>query len=332
MTSDILFSAMSGINSDYVISAATWMTAAPPKDRRRTLRFTLIAAALLVLVTIPIAVIIANHYGITPPPPIPTITTDTTAAPTTTEKVYQSLYDIPGAVSINGVTPTETEGSIPTYAPPDRELWKQSLRANRSGYFALMGTILQQDLAIVPNGNGFYHVMTLTVNVQTPLNFQDAPTEFRCVYVCEYQPKATVQYPENSVVEKSYSGAYHLGHPSMQGIVYDQYTITTPYYLYPEYDDYCVYTDMSAWIKIGESGFPNGTWAFLVESITEQTLTVNNQEHALSDYADYLMIAHFSTNTPYYITDSTSLHLGRVWHGGFQYGEFKSIWQTKQDK
>ena len=114
MTQTDLFIAFGNVNEDYRSAAIKSIQYTP--SGRRTLRFTLIAATLLVLVTIPIAVIIANHYGITPPPPIPTITTDTTAAPTTTEKVYQSLYDIPGATELDEETKEQLKNASNSFS------------------------------------------------------------------------------------------------------------------------------------------------------------------------------------------------------------------------
>ena len=184
MTQDQILTTLNEATETFLQSAHAMMTstAAPQKDRRRTLRFTLIATALLVLVTIPIAVIIASHYGIAPPPPLPTTTTDTTAVPATNEKVYQSITDIPGAVRVN------TENAIGKITPsdkypPDEYVQKMKSATARVNF---VGTASFVEAVSVSDGNHNWTIMTFDVTVEKAILNTEAGKTYRILIVCYY--------------------------------------------------------------------------------------------------------------------------------------------------
>ena len=164
MNAEILINELNNTSNAYLDDLIIFhQTVSTVKPRRRTLRFTLIAAALLVLVTIPIAVIIANHYGITPPPPSPTITTDTTAAPTTTEKVYQSLYDIPGA------SVTDVESILGAPGPTDYQSPSSSVIESyiKCQTILFIGSVESIESVLVPTGlyNSVFCLCVMSVKI-----------------------------------------------------------------------------------------------------------------------------------------------------------------------
>ena len=256
MTNDTLFSAMSGIKSDYVISAANWMTAAPQKDRRRTLRFTLIAAALLVLVTIPIAVIIANHYGITSPPPIPTITTDTTAAPTTTEKVYQSLYDIPGASVTDVESILGAPGPIDYQSPSSRVIesyieWQPTI---------FIGSVESIESVLVPTGlyNSVFCLCVMSVNVTDRVaNASSLPETVKLLAYYHYRVESDGTYTRL------------FGHSNILDDLQEKKDTVTKDYVY--------------------LGGESKSFLFILEKEPKrQSIPINGVFHSYTEYADYV--------------------------------------------
>ena len=153
-------------HNDLYAPYAVQKTSTTIKPHRRTLRFTLIAAALLVLVTIPIAVIIASHFGIMSPPSLPiNATTDTTAAPTTTEKVYESITTLPGAILLDDQTKERMVNAplSPRVGIINPKRLLESIERNQ--YPIIIGTVESLESVVITNADTAHVYSRLRVTV-----------------------------------------------------------------------------------------------------------------------------------------------------------------------
>lgn len=262
----LLLNAMTHIEPAYVESASKAMEEGNLAKSRRPLRYLLIAATLtLILVAILLPIALGED-----PVSTPEITTPQT--PTTTEKVYASLLDIPGASASSSAVadkPNDKVFSGMIQGSPKKEFqenWAQNVRNN---YSFVVGKVLEHTSVDIPTEEGFYRLYTFTVEIDEILRDKGNKSVegleiFTAVYGCHYLP-----YEESNGTLR--------------------YRITTPYH---PYGDKTIYCDLGA-MALEVAYRTSFELAFQLESSEGLTLALNGEELNFSDYAPFYMTGSF---------------------------------------
>ena len=263
MTAEQFFISLSGANSTYIKSAAQSLavnTASKPQKNRRPLRYLLIAATLtLILAAILLPIALGKDRTT-----IPDITTST---PTTTEKIYASITDIPGATTPSSFNTTlYTPSGFNDYKQWFLWNWAYHLRNNCS---AVVGRVLEYDAVDIPVEEGFWRLYTIQIAIDEQLcnngnKSTKELTSLSAVYACQYIPSSN----------DDDAGPYRLAS------------------YYQAFDDNGFYCDMGAIaLQYSDKNFFPGEVVFQLESAQTHTITLNGETVNLSDYAPFFMTA-----------------------------------------
>lgn len=246
MTKTDVFLAFGNVNDEYLAAAIESMKPAPVSLPRRRLRYAILAASFILIATlIPIIVIIAQN----------------TAQPQLPADSYLSITDIPGAIlfsETNNFDPTD----IGNYSPHPSQsltaqehyerqiLWTQKMLRNHT---VVVGKASKIESVVIPDGDAYYHLVTLTINIEQNCTSPENTDSVRAVYAVRYKKSA--------------------------GYTFTEYIVDTPY----REAEYEFYYDMGAFLNEEKNSF------FLLDPITEKTIEANGKTIDLSKYGDCYM-------------------------------------------
>ena len=177
MTADSIFEAMSGIKSEYLVSAIQEEPAKAKVDLWFLRRLAYIAAAILILITIPFTVILANHIGSQPP---------LTSAPT-----YRPLTDLPGAIPIdpqNGVVKTDTA----LYVSKDELIRRFKIFKEKTNF---VGTAQFVEAVQIFNGDKYWTLMVFDITVEKAILNTSEGATIRALSTCYYNANGNIVIP-----------------------------------------------------------------------------------------------------------------------------------------
>ena len=207
MNGFIFLNSLEGIDESMLIAAQGFMQEKAKPKNRRPLRYLLIAATLaatLALILVAIFIPLALGRDRVSPPDI------TTSTPTTTEKIYASITDIPGATKL------ESMESYPKEFYPvikfDSQKWTENIKNH---YSVFVGKLIDVEAVFLDEGDMRYVISVLTYQVYESIyNFEKTDT-IKTVYVSEYRRDDSLRYR----IESTYSP--HEGISVKKDMLYD---------------------------------------------------------------------------------------------------------------
>lgn len=281
---ELLENAIGKIDDDLLFDAEKARNQAP---RRRFAFFVAAACLTIMLLAIPLGILIANQTD-TPEVPIVDATTSlpvTTQAPITTEKPKASVLDIPSAeLFVNdGSFQTLTgknfsSGAFYTFTETQVQNWAKVIKQENE---AVAGIIKSSTSVLIPDGDAYYRVTTMEIEVLQDFSGIDAKT-VNAVYVCRYEWDRSKYIPktEYAVAE----GIIESSDDTPDTVV------SGPALLL---DMFANAEEITWWYHEGYPMVP----FILLKDAKDQSLTIENETYALSDYADYVLDACLQYDT-----------------------------------
>jgi len=227
------------------------------------LRYALIAASLTLLIAL-IPITVTIANRTAPPPPVTNPPVTDAPLPNT----HLSITDIPGAEAIDSDTlPKNFSGFDyhpgPNLTPIDTSAHQWATTV-RENYSTSKGTVENIKSILIQDGELYYHITQFTLNVQTHYFNTDGKDTVSLINVTLYK--------KNS----------------------NYFTVQNPYIITEEHS---IYYDMGLYAE------ENPTGLCVYESAKNHTVTIQGITYALSEYADYYLVAHmqyrrFSSTNP----------------------------------
>ena len=276
---ELLENAIGKIDDDLLFDAAQ----ARMRKPRRIPYFVAAACLTMILLIIPIGILLANQTE-TPKVPIvdtttsssPTTTTAiTTPTPITTEKPKNSVLDIPSAeLFVNdGSFQTEpgkglTANAFYSFSDTQLHAWANRIKEENE---AVVGIVKSYTSVLIPDGKAYYRVTTMEIEVLEDFSGIKSET-VNAVSVCRYEPYYGDYYPATK---------YTVGEGTLD------YVGDKPDEIVPNVG---FKLDMFQQ-ALSAPSYIQGVPFLLLKDAKDQTVTIENETYALSDYADYVLDA-----------------------------------------